>query len=383
MALISLATIAAFANLIPQETFGSYQFVLSITSIVALCALPGMFMSLIRASAQGNAGAFKYAARHQMKWALAGSAALLLISAWYALHSNITLSGSFLIAGLFFPFRYTFPVFETYWNGTKRFDIENVLKIISATGTSLITIATLFLTNNLIIIFLTFFASYAVLDGILFFYTKNKITSDVTPEAIQETISYGVHLTFMKSIGIIASNIDKVIVWKFLGPIEVAIYSFAQIPIQRIFSMIPITVLAFPKFSESGVIQHKKAIFFRTLGLLPITVSIAITLSMISPLLYDLLFPNYLDSVAYFQTLTILVAIFPLLLFETALEAERQQKALYIIRTTTPIIKTVLFIVLVFIYGLAGMIASIILAELYKYVLAFYFFIKMRPNTNA
>lgn len=382
LAIISLVTMAAFANLLPQETYGLYQFVLSIGSTLSILSLPGIYNAIIRASAQGNGGVFREAATTQLRWSLVGSAVLCCISVWYGLQGNVVFSGIFLISALFFPLRFTFPVFETYWNGIKRFDTENILKIISAIGTSGITILALVLTDNIVVIITTLFISYALFDGALFFYTRKKSSAVVSKTVISETISFGKHLTLMRSISVIASNIDKIIVWKFLGPIQVAVYSFAQLPIHKALGMLPITTLALPQFSQYGVANRKKTIVSRVAMLLPPTALFALALFLISPLLYQVIFPGYADSVVYFQALTVLVAIFPLLLFETGLEAERQQRALYIIRTASPVIKIILFLLLVTQFGIWGMIISIILGELCKYALAFYFFIKMTPQIN-
>jgi len=377
LALISIATMAAFANWIDPESYGIYQFVISTVGIIAILGLPGINTAIIRAVASGKEVVFHYATNAKFRWSLLGSLALLGVSLWYLVNQNFLLSGAFLISSMLFPLRHTLVAFETYWHGRKRFDKKSIFKVLSAIGAGATTIIALFLTDNILLIIFAFFAGHAFFDGIFFIYTKMRAKKEEDPEANKEAVSYGKHLTVMQGVGVIASHIDKIILWKFLGPLQVAIYSFAQLPIQKIKAMVPISALALPKFSENGVAWRKDAILYKTAILFILTIPIAFLLMLIAPFLYQIIFPQYMSSVPYFQVLAAVIALLPFTLLETGLEAERAQKALYIIRISSPAVKILLFLILGFFYGIWGIIFSIIIAEILRGALLVYFFLKM------
>ena len=66
-----------------------------------------------------------------------------------------------------------------------------------------------------------------------------------------ETISYGKHLSFTGIIGTVATYLDRLLIFHYLGAVEVAIYSIAIAPpeqIKNLFKNIP--TLAMPKLAQ-------------------------------------------------------------------------------------------------------------------------------------
>ena len=70
--LISFGTALAFANLIPKETFGAYQYVLSIVGIFGIMTLTGMNTAISRAAARGKDGSLFEALKEKIRWGLLG-----------------------------------------------------------------------------------------------------------------------------------------------------------------------------------------------------------------------------------------------------------------------------------------------------------------------
>ena len=63
----------AFANLLPQEVYGEYKYVLSIYALLKIFSLPGMNTAVSRAVAVGHEGTTLRGMKKQMTWALIGS----------------------------------------------------------------------------------------------------------------------------------------------------------------------------------------------------------------------------------------------------------------------------------------------------------------------
>ena len=374
--LISLATLVAFGNLLPAETYGTYQFIISTVGILGITALPGLGTALVRSVAKKKEGSLKKAFKTKLKWATLGTLALLLISGWYYINGNNILAVAFLITAPIFPLKLASGIFGVFWNGKKRFDKNMILRVSVDIFIAISVIIALFTTDSIWIIIAVFFLSTALFNFIAYLYTSKQILNE---EIDEEMVPYGKNLTVMGFIGTIASHLDKIVIWKFLGPIDVAVYTFSYTPINKLKGFIPIRGLLLPKLSESGVKgkNRKKKIFKKFLLMFTITIPFAGLLAVAAPFVYKLVFPQYLDSVIYFQVLTVLLALLPFAVIGISLVAEMKTKYLYITRTVTPSTKIALFLVLTPIYEIWGVVFAIIFSVFISGVMNLYFFWKM------
>ncbi len=373
LAFVSLATLAAFANWLPVETYGTYQFVLSLTSLAAIASLPGMGAALTRSVAQGYEGSLLVAFRTKLFWSILGSIALLGAAGWYFIKGNFLLAGAFLITAILSPLRLSSLVFTNFWQGKKRFDIQALYQIVSDLGIALTVITTLFLTDNLWIILIAFLGSTAIFYGTALILTSKKTKNNFNDS---DMVSFGKNLTVMNAIRTAAEYLDKIIAWKFLGPVQVAVYSFSILPIQKLTGFGFIQRLALPRLSEGGGNreEQKRSVFRKFLFLLTLTIPIAVLLAFIAPPIYRLLFPQYVESTVYFQTLTIIVALMPFSLLNTTFLAKMKTRVLYIINTLTPLVKIVLFLVLAPLFGIWGIVWTILGAEILRDLMILYYF---------
>ncbi len=368
---ISLVTMIVFAHWLPRETYGAYRYVLSVIAILSIFALPGMNTALIRTVARGYERMISLCAKTRIKWALIGSGICFSVSFWYFLHQNSVLGISFLIAAIFLPFITTLNLFLPFWQGKKRFDIQSKYLILLNLSSALVLIPVIFLTDSLILIILTYFAFHTLFEAILFKITVKKIKNQETEN---DTISFGKHLTLMQSAALFGNQIDKIIIWQFLGPIPVAIYSFAQIPILRIQELIPISPLALPRLSEKNTKEIKKGLLKKISKLFLVSIPFALFCILLAPYLYKILFPAYLESIPYFQVLALTLILVPFGLLGTSLVAEMKKKELYIIQFATPFLQIILFLVLIPFYGIWGIIFAILISRIFNGGLVLYFF---------
>ena len=372
--LISLATMTAFAHWLPKEVYGGYRYILSIVTILSIFALPGMDTALIRAVARGFERMLFLCTKTKFKWALIGSGISLGISGWYFFHQNFILGISFLIAAVFLPFITTFNIFLAFWQGKKKFDVQSKYLILMNLLAALVLIPVIFLTNNLILIIFAFFLSQTFFKAIFFGLTVKEAKRKETEK---ETLSYGKHLTLMQSVAIFGNQIDKVIIWQFLGPVSVAIYSFAQLPILRLQDLIPIFPLALPKLSEKDIKKIKGALLKKFFKIFLVSVPLGAFLILISPLIYKILFPQYLESIPYFRVLSLTLILAPFSLLGASLVAEMKKRELYIIQFAPPFLQIILFLALIPFYQIWGIIFAILISHIFGSSLIFYFFKKI------
>jgi len=367
----------AFANLLPKETYGTYKYVLSLASILAIPTLSGMNTAIVRAVAQGYEGSFIPALKTKLRWGVLSSLASLGLAGYYFFQGNTTLTICFLIVAVFLPLMNSFAIYEAFWGGKKRFKIQTKYRVITQILAVSGLLITLFLTQNLFLILLVYFASYTLLRFIFLQITIKKVKFSQKQDP--ETISYGKHLSLMGVIGLIAGQLDKLLLWHFLGAVPLAIYFIAVTPPIKIKDALKtIGGLALPKFSQRSKEELKRSVSKKVIKLFLLVVPIVILYIILAPLMYKILFPQYLDSVIYSQVFIIsLVAVIPATLLSTSLLAQMRKKELYIYNTLSPIFQITLLLILLPLYGIWGAIFALLITRFSTLGLLLFLFKRM------
>jgi O-antigen/teichoic acid export membrane protein len=372
--IIAIAKMVAFGRYADQEVYGTYTFILSMATMLGIFSLGGISTSIVKAISQKKDGTLLLAIKERLKFSLLGSFASLVASGWYLYNQNYPLAIAFLVVALFLPTQNVFSIFSSFWIGRQNFSNNSKYELLSALLVALVTIPVIVLTNNPILMVVALFASQSLFNGILLSKTlKQKENNEVMPEAI----SFGKNLTAMGAIALFASQVDKIILWKFFGPIPLAIYSFAQIPIQHIQGVIPIGTLAFPKIGERAFKEIKEGLIKKFKKLFIFFIPLTISVIIIAPYAYKIVLPQYVDSVPYFQAFSLLLLFSPFVIFGTSLLSEMKKRELYIIQIVMPLSKIAFFLILIPFLGIWGIIFSIIISELIGNILVFYFFKKL------
>ena len=365
----------AFANLLSQETFGMYKYILSIASILAIPTLSGINTAILKAVAQGKESSFTHGLKTRLHWGALSSLASLGLAGYYFFNDNLSLTFCFLIVAVFLPLMESFSIYDSFWGGKKLFKTQSKYTIITQILAVSILIITLFLTKNLFIILLAYFISYTFLHFIFLQITLKKLHSQKTDP---KTISYGKHLSFIQIIGAVAKHFDKILIWHFLGAIPVAIYSFAITPPEKIKELFyTLGPLALPKFSQQSLKNLKSTLLKKVLKLFLILIPIAGLYVIFAPIIYKILFPPYLNSVPYSQIFVLTLLLTPQTLFSTLLTAQERKKELYIFQLTSPILRILLLLILLPLYGIWGAIFAIIISDFSSLGLLLFLFKRM------
>jgi len=370
--LLALGTMSAFAYFATQETFGTYQYILSVASIASIPALPGLNSALVRAVARGHEGTLLTVARARFQWSLIGSAILASTSAWYALNANLTLALSFGIVAIILPFWRTGELFPYFWQGRADFRRATLLDGASAAIPTAVLIGLIVGNAPIVLLMGLYLGVNAATRWLAYQYSKqNIITSAADPEAV----SLGRHLSLMGALKLAADHLDKIILWHFLGPATVAIYTFALLPSQRLLSFLPIQELALPKISALGDRRESyrgltRKFFLMVLALIPI-VAFAV---LAAPLLYQLIFPAYTESVPLFQALALTALLVPFSLFESALLAQNKKRPLYILQIAPSVTRIVLYITLIPFMGVWGVVVATLAGASLRAAFSSFFF---------
>ena len=372
----SFLSAIAFANLLPRETYGTYKYILSIVSILAIPTLSGINAALSRAIARGYEGSFIPALKTKIRWGLLGGLASLGLAGYYYINGNITLTISFLVAAVFLPFMDSLNIYGSFFEGKKLFDVSTKFMIFTRIVSVGAMISILFLTNNIFLIFITYFASNTLLRFIVLKITLRKFKLNKKQDT--QTISYGKHLSLMELMGTVATHIDKILLWHFFGAIQLAIYSFAITPVNHFQKALKATyALAFPKLANQDKKIIKKTLLPKILKFSAILIIPVALYIFLAPYIYKLVFPQYLESIKYSQYYILVLLLFPKRLLGQSLTAHAKKKSLYIVNIANIFLKITLLLILLPLYGIWGAIVALILPSLLTTPLEFYLFKKM------
>lgn len=365
IAMISSFLLAiAFANLLPKEVYGQYKYILSILGILLLSNVGGINTAFTRAVARGfEASMFKYL-KIKLKWSLLGALASLVLALYYYINNNIILGTAFLITTPFIIIFDNFAIYNSYLHGKKRFDkltkYNSFLKIVSL----IIIVLVAYLSNNVYFLLLALFVPQTILHIIFLLREKSKNIFNKKEDA--DTINYGKKLSFINIISVTANQLDKVLIFHYLGAVELAVYAFAMAPPEQIKNLIKsVQSLAFPKFAQKTREEIKQSIFKKSLKLSIVMAFIIIVYILLAPLFFKIFFPAYMDAVIYSQILSLSLVALPIWIFQSAFKAQKMTKQILHLELINGIFQIILTFLLISNFGLWG---AVIARTLYRIV---------------
>lgn len=364
-----LALAVAFANLVPPETYGTYKYLLAVAAIFSLFTLPGMNTAIARSVARGDRSTVRTATKMRIIWGLLGTIVAIAGGAYYFANGNVELAIALILIGAFLPIFDTYTLYNAYLTGIKNFKKQSLFYFVSQGLSTLLLITVLIFTNNVLLLLLAYFIPLTAIRFLFYKKTEKEFTF-MAPD--KETIRYGKHLSFLDIFGIVAGNIDKVLLWKFLGPTQLAIYAFAvAIPEQIKGPLKGVSSVALPKFATQAP-EHVR-LFFRSfwykVGVYSFLLFIISLIYIgVAPLLFKVLFPSYLESVLYSQILALSLFTGAQSIPAALLSAHKRTRTQYILATTRAMIQIILLIVLVSQFGIMGVIIAIVVTNVFNFI---------------
>lgn len=360
--LLVLALAVAMANLLPQETYGTYKFILSLAGIIGAFSLIGMSTAVVQAVSRGYEGALRTGTFTSLTWSAGVIVISIAAAAYYFGIGNHTVALSLLIAGSFTPFLSSLSLYSSFLEGKKAFKTETVYAVARNLLASLILIITVFLTQDPTIIILVYFISNTATTAFAYWMTLRTFRPSDKVDA--KTVGYAKHLSAMSILSKVGGNLDKVLLFQLLGPAALAVYAFALAPVHQIENLRGVLArLALPKMGERPLADIRGAIAGKALLLFMGMGGLVAAYILAAPYVFRIFFPQYLESVIYSQAFSLILLFAPTLLFSEALAAHMRKKELYIARIATAVMSMLLLAALVPLFGLWGAIAALVAGQ--------------------
>jgi O-antigen/teichoic acid export membrane protein len=357
---LSLITSIITARYIPKETFGIFKYIISMVGIAGAFSLTGMNTVVTRSVSKGFEGSFVASIKTQLRWSVLQFLFLFSLSVYYFAHANSIFGTCFIVAAIAMPINTATNTYNAFLSGKKDFKTSSLYSflttLIYAIALAGISIGAPYILPLTIVYFVittgsNIYFCYRTIRK----YQPNQLTQ-------QDDKSYALNLSFTNTFAIIAAHIDSVIVYHFLGTVELAIYNFATIIPDKIRSLAGfIQTLALPKLSHHTFIIRKN-ILRHTLLILIFSIGLFLLYVLCAPLIFSLFFPNYADSIAFSQLYSITMIAMPATYLMTVFSAYKLQKQIYILNIGIPVLKVLLLIGMIYYWGIIGAIVARILS---------------------
>jgi len=375
-ALAAFLLAVAFANLFSSATYGTYRYVLSVAGFLSITTLTGMNTAVVQSVARGFEGSLVQATKTRIYWGLIGSAGSLVLSVYYYLNANIVLAYSFFIVAFFIPFLETFTLYNAVLVGKKSFDKSSQFSIIAQIISVCCSVTMLFLTKNLYLILLAYFVPllFVRCGFLLVVFYRSKLNQ----KKDNKLINYGKHLSLMNVLDAMAMSIDKVLIFHYLGSADLAVYLFAiAIPEQIKGVFKNVYTLALPKFANKTISEIKNNINRKMFKLAFAVSALVVTYILVAPLIYNVLFPKYIESIVYSQVFAISVIAVISALPSAALRAKAAKTQLYQINFFSALTRIILTVFGIYYYGLWGAVFAVVISRGIGIVIVLYFMSKL------
>jgi O-antigen/teichoic acid export membrane protein len=359
-----------FANYLEKESFGTYRFAIAAITLLSVFTLQGMGGAVARSVSSGYEGSLKKILHTSMRYGLLGSLISLTLSLYYLHKGNIELTTLFLLIMFFLPFFQTSTLHLSFLQGKKLFKQRAKYKIYTQLSLtfSLILSVLLFEENILITVFIHFF----IWSTVNFIFYKKTIPKN--PDSIksleEDSIArYGKRLSLLVALGVVSINIDSLLLWHYLGPEEIAIFTIAYAVPKQISSLLTfLPQISLPKFSKKMTDYEaeisRRSLIRKILKLEGVILALCIVYIIISPLFFSLFFPTYPEAIFYSQILSVVALREPLMTIKSYFISRKMESKLLKMVSIPAVLKIIISLCLIPLFGIWGLIFAIILETL-------------------
>ncbi len=384
--LIAFILSVAYARYLPKEIYGSYRFILSAIGMAGIFSLPGMSTAIVRAAARGYDGTFRKGSYLIFLSSFGISLVGFVTAILFFVKGNAPVAYGLCIASILVPFMEGLGNWRGYLDGKKEFQKKTLCNILSHAVYALImlgTIAVIYvnefsLAMDVVLLTLAYFASHALPNVVLHWNIIRSIPKNAPQE--ESAIAYGLRLSLSSAPSTLANYIDSVLLYSFLGPAALAVYSFAiALPEQVKSFMGNIATVTFSKLAVQAEGEESAESLKQTLPqkLFRATILTAVMVGgyiITAPFIYTLFFPRYMDSVIYSQIFALSLILFPFGVFGDALKAEGNIHKIYIHNIGAPLLQIIALLLLVPFYDLWGAVAGRVIGRFLNHILAYVLF---------
>ncbi len=364
-----------FANYVDVAVYGQYKYIVSIAGILGAFTLSGVGTTILQSVAKGYDGTLFAEQKAYLRWSLISVILSFFVGGYYIFQGDTPLGAGVIIATLCNYLFNSLTLQNPFLSAKKDFRRLTINQILNA-GILLITVsaAIFYGFDSAIWIIIAYYGSQILFQALTYLHMLRAYRPNKNTDPEDHHLSK--HLSLSNIIISIAEYIDKILIFQFFGPAQVALYAFSVgVPDQIRGVNKLLGTLVIPKLSTKDNAELTSSIYAHTKKYLMVTSFITIIFYFLAPYFYAFFFPAYIgaDKLA-----SLYMLILPITALATlhgyGLQIRRDVKSLYIIRTIDSVAKIALFATLIPHYGVIGAILAILISKTIAILLQFGFY---------
>ncbi len=367
--LASIVTMIAFGNLLPREAYGIYNYLLSLGASLTFLTFTGLGQAVMRSVARGYESVVPAALKIYLKCNLAAVACILIAALYYGIKGNMLFSVSLLMLAAAYPIAEAYHLYKQVLTGRRQFELLTKISSITSLVGALATLTTLYFTDRVLILIAVYTATSLIPNIIAYNFVEKKLTKGLPEEGeMNELKRTAFHFTAAGVVGVIASHIDKIVLFQAAGPVALAVYGFASAGPDKLSSLIKNWLsIALPKLTRRSLEQIEEILYLRIAFLLLTGTMLALIYFFIAPVFFKLFLPKYLDAVIYSQVLTWSLVATPVTVYLGSIfSSQNMLRATYALSLGNHFLRITLFVILGWYWQIWGLVfASIIYSLLH------------------
>ena len=374
LAVLGFVLTIAFANLLSQQEYGVYKFIIATGGLLAALRLNGLRLAVTQAVARGAYGTARDALFLAARWNTLVIVASCAVAGYYLFQDNYILAIGILAIGSYNAIVGALRVYRGYLSGTEQFHIVTIHELVTtALATGSIFLALLYTDNVLVLV-----AAGIILPFLaIAWFTWNTLRKiDRAAPSSQKSLTFGKHMSAQNFLLHIGGHIDKVILFQWLGSVELAIYAFSLLLPDHVGGLFKSVMgIVVPKFAKKEQIDLRRSVKRKLLQLTIFMILPVIGYIMVAPYLFAWLFPVYVDSVWYSQLLIVgLLGLPASYLFIAYFDTLHRTRTLYKAKISASIIKILLILVGTWTLGLFGAVLAHVMARVATVAILGYYY---------
>ena len=361
--IFGLLTTALFARHLSEVNYGIYRYLISLAVILSSLSLTGLGQTILQASSKKYLGFYEESFKINFLYNLGIAFAGVVCAIYYFINGNSILSVGCILIALLQPIINTYQYTPTFLQGQKEFRKATITQGAKTIFISVISIASLFLSKSIFVLFLTYLLVQVVANYTAHLIFKPHTFVPTPKEVYEKYISYTKHSSVRNIISLISLRLDSIIIFTQLGAAQLAIYSIAIVVPEQIKGALKnLATLLVQKYSNhTDMNVLLKSVPKRSWQLFFILLLLTIIYIASAPYLYHLLFPKYPEAVFYSQLYALAFLTHILYIPSSILQVRMEEKKLYYLSTAGSIFLIILLLVLIPKFGILGAVISTLL----------------------
>lgn len=350
-----------FTNFSSKQDFGLFNLFLAIFSSLAIFSMPGIFTALLDSISRGYELDYVKYTFKRIRWSILGSILLIITGSYYYYTESETLGLSLIASSLAFPFYHSLLNYSAFLIAKKDFKKEAIFNSASSLVSMLTVVTAIMLKLNIFYIIILYLLSNLTINVFCYLRSLKNINKKVSDS--KEFNEFSDLISFNSILGLLASNLDKILLGLLAGYQTLAIYVVANIIPDGLNKNIKLFMSIFIiKLTGKSQRQIKYILSIYLFRMLFIGAVFALISFFVLPLVINLLFTSaYNEAVFYSQLLAITIFLTPLIIgLNGGITFLKDKKSLLLINTIPQLLKLGLYLLLIPLFDIYGIIVAII-----------------------